>query len=528
MIVTCESCAARYKLDESKIAGRGAKITCPRCRHVFVVYKDEGAAASVSSAPAPAPSIPGSIPRPAASASLVDEPAAPAPAPAPADVHALDFRAVGIHTWKVKVKIGLVYDFSDFRTLAKYIGEGRVTATDKVSHDGKEWTDIGSLEALERHFIATYQRLEAEQAAAAAAAAAEAEADDEEEDFDDDEPTNIMGMGGEDPMAAASAAASAVSLASFSGSAAPRILPSGDAGMAVATAAALQAESGAAASPMVAPSPAPEESSRFVDPFEKRKRERGNKKRPAKRPAPAAPPPKTDGGSRSMVMGIAGIAIAGLAVWYLFLRTPDVVAPPPRVTAPAPAPDAAVDREKIKKDIMDELEPVPEPELEGGEEDTDPWGIEANAEPELRPVVPEHVRKAQARGGSPVPPPPASTGRATSAQDHVAVGDSAARSGDWNTAAAAYRKAVGMDPRNAVYNGKLGGALRRVGDVAGAMQALNTAAQGGLNTALRDLGDLSAEQGDTAGALGYYQRYLNTRPRDAAEVQRKIDRLNGG
>ena len=38
MIVTCESCKARYKLDDSKVSGRGAKITCPKCRHVFVVY----------------------------------------------------------------------------------------------------------------------------------------------------------------------------------------------------------------------------------------------------------------------------------------------------------------------------------------------------------------------------------------------------------------------------------------------------------------------------------------------------------
>lgn len=46
MIVTCPACSARYKINESKIKGRGAKITCPRCAHRFVVYRDESAGAS--------------------------------------------------------------------------------------------------------------------------------------------------------------------------------------------------------------------------------------------------------------------------------------------------------------------------------------------------------------------------------------------------------------------------------------------------------------------------------------------------
>ena len=43
MIVTCPSCEARYKINASKIKGRGAKITCPKCKHRFVVYRDEDA-----------------------------------------------------------------------------------------------------------------------------------------------------------------------------------------------------------------------------------------------------------------------------------------------------------------------------------------------------------------------------------------------------------------------------------------------------------------------------------------------------
>jgi predicted Zn finger-like uncharacterized protein len=57
MIVSCPSCSTGYKLDESRITGRGVRITCPKCKHVFVVYKE-------------APAQP--MPKAQASASLVE------------------------------------------------------------------------------------------------------------------------------------------------------------------------------------------------------------------------------------------------------------------------------------------------------------------------------------------------------------------------------------------------------------------------------------------------------------------------
>ena len=38
----------------------------------------------------------------------------------------LDFGSIFIKSWKVKVKFGLVYDFSDFKTLQRYMKEGKV------------------------------------------------------------------------------------------------------------------------------------------------------------------------------------------------------------------------------------------------------------------------------------------------------------------------------------------------------------------------------------------------------------------
>jgi predicted Zn finger-like uncharacterized protein len=540
MIVSCESCGARYKLDQQKISGRGARITCPRCRHVFVVYR-EGEADEGSPAPDPAPSVAGSgipgLPTPAVSLQL-DGPAPgppPAPPPGPVDVHTLDFRKVGVATWKVKVKIGLVYDFSDFRTLSRYISEGRVTAADRISHDGKEWLEIGKIPSLEQHFIDTWTRLQAAQLAAEAAAAA---AEGDQEEFQDDEPTNIMGM-------SSSGKAPALPLASFQAGPGPRVLPqASDPDLDAAAAAALAAEDGDGAAAMRTGNAEGDAGRRFVDPFDEKRRikeKSGGAGRPrptsggapsrgpAPAPAPRAAPKKPDAkGAPGGIPFIAVVAaIAGVAALIWFFTRPGAPVPaaadpaPAQVGPAAPPPDADRDRERLQEDILRELEPVDEPR-------TDPVGDEAfeiEDDRELIPLKPGDPRP------KPAPKPAADGGAgadAGGAKGHADQGDRAARSGDWAGAAVAYQLAVGIEPRNATYNGKLGIARARSGDAAGAMGPLNIAAQGGFAVALRELGDLSAAQGDAAGAIGYYRRYLDTTPRDAAEVQKKIDALSGG
>ena len=96
------------------------------------------------------------------------KPAVPAPPPVPTltledlepidSADNLDFTSVGIPTWKVKVKIGLTYDFSDFRTLQKYIHDGRVTNEDTISYDkGTTWKTLGDIPDLEAYFIEVFQ-----------------------------------------------------------------------------------------------------------------------------------------------------------------------------------------------------------------------------------------------------------------------------------------------------------------------------------------------------------------------------------
>ena len=506
MIVTCDHCGARYKLDDSKISGRGAKITCPRCRHVFVVYKDQTA--------------PESSPAPPAAASATVAPPSPPAAPK-LDVHSLDFRKVGIQSWKVKVKIGLVYDFSDYKTLSKYISDGRVTSSDLLSHNGTDWSAIGEIPDLKQHFVDVYVQAEADLKAEANQTV------DTVTDFDDDDgPTNIIGM---DDLAGTLGAERASSAGGFT---APAQI--GDS----------QSEqieelfkTGAAAE---------DASPRFVDPFEQRKKSRERKTRgPTRSDAPAAPRPQArpqaaatpaePSGGTGKVLAIAAVALLLLGGGYWWMSNQDAgngaTANTGVRTSPKPPPPKPVDEPEAGSIVPEDAgDAVPE---------DDNWGLEE--EPQLIPVVPAEFRNGKVPGaasGSPPPsqrdaarPAPTNSGgveySTMSAADHAQAGWAAYRRGDYSGAVNAFRQAVSMQPGNAEYNGKLGAAMLRAGDPAGARGHLQQAATSGYAPAHDFLGDLTAEQGDSAGAVSHYQAYLATGPGDASRVQQKIDRLNG-
>ena len=403
MIVTCDHCGARYKLDDSRISGRGAKITCPRCRHVFVVYKDRPGGAAA----------PGGAPE-------VTERALSTPPPdaAPSnqrDVDSLDFRKVGIQSWKVKVKIGLVYDFSDYKTLSKYISDGRVTSTDLLSHDGTEWTPIGDISDLKQHFVDVY---------CAAEAALQAESDEAAQndvgDFDDDDaPTHIMGM---DDLAGnlgaerATQAAGGFSTAQLGGLAA----------------AASEVEE------LFKTGNAEDASPRFVDPFEQRKKSRERKARggpagggaaaasatrsrphpPAERSRAAQPAPKEGGGSGGMLLvALALLALAGGGYWWKSNQAPATPAATTATAAPTPAPP----KQKAKRPPEKEDQPggiVPEGVGEAVDPATgdDNWGLEEE-EPQLIPVVPPEFRS----GGAPCRAGPDTPARRRAAAPPLAV-----------------------------------------------------------------------------------------------------------
>ena len=79
MIVSCNQCGVKLKVDETKIKVEGSKLKCPKCQNVFTVFRPEEAPAP----PQPTPVAPAAPPpRPAAPAPPPPpRPAAPAPAP---------------------------------------------------------------------------------------------------------------------------------------------------------------------------------------------------------------------------------------------------------------------------------------------------------------------------------------------------------------------------------------------------------------------------------------------------------------
>ena len=53
MIIQCEKCLTKFRLDDSKVADRGVKVRCTKCKHVFTVGKEQPEPEAIESAPAP-------------------------------------------------------------------------------------------------------------------------------------------------------------------------------------------------------------------------------------------------------------------------------------------------------------------------------------------------------------------------------------------------------------------------------------------------------------------------------------------
>ena len=219
MQVACDHCGAKYELDESEITGRGVRITCPSCSHVFVLYQPkkedsfeievdlelddngelsmdlddmlgammaeveesisaqdesnvEPVASSASSAPEESTQSGDSLPPVSVPSESTDEnntddmvetesqSAITSDQVASLDVHSLNFASVGIKSWKVKKPIGLMFEYSDYKTFQKSLNDGRISSGDQISPDGKNWTPMSEIENFELYFCRTYLEFE--------------------------------------------------------------------------------------------------------------------------------------------------------------------------------------------------------------------------------------------------------------------------------------------------------------------------------------------------------------------------------
>ena len=127
MIVTCPSCTARYKINASKIKGRGAKITCPKCSRGFVVYRE------------------GEGPEKAKKKRV------------PQNVSSWDFRTLGL-TWRVRSASGKAYDFFDLNTLRSFLDDGQVDSDDVITYDNRDWARICEVSDLDAFFYEVWEK----------------------------------------------------------------------------------------------------------------------------------------------------------------------------------------------------------------------------------------------------------------------------------------------------------------------------------------------------------------------------------
>jgi predicted Zn finger-like uncharacterized protein len=530
MIVSCERCGARYKLDDSKVTERGAKITCPRCRHIFVVYPENVAKPATAAPSAPTPS-PAAAPPPAAEKKVSAE--------------NLNFRDVGIPSWKVKVKIGLIYDFGDIKTLRKYLQEGRVTSEDVISHDGKNWKSIGEIPDLDAYFVMVYED------------AKRVRYERSKNMFDDEDPTHIVGMGSLGSNMAAQALRNVSGPAGggssgSSGSSGSVVGPDNNADdLAAAMAAAMDAEDGGGSPGNDNPATGPQ----FADPFaamRSKQRERVQTRRAPTRPTPGRAPTRpgtgrvptraqtqattkaSGGGSmmRSLPLVAALLLLVGGGIWYV---TQDGDSAEPTASAAGPnkgVPKAAHqdNRVDLRKKLEETLDDIPQAPLDDEEEDE----IDVTT---LTPVVPAEFRDKQPtqpanEGFSTASnnPPPQTTGGAdvsvtqNTPQSNINAGMQFMNAGDYSSAIRAFQAALSMAPGDPQASYYLGFCLYMSGSGDAAEQPL-LAGQSASTQAYKYLGHIYRDRGDSAGARGYYQQYLATSPSDAAAIQAELDRL---
>ncbi len=576
MVITCPKCAAKYKLPPDKIQGRGAKITCPRCSNVFVVFND-GATAGVpeglplpvppsssvtapavpreagvprsagagvgmgvvssSTRPATPPGSAPSSPSPVSSPPPIGKMAPGAPRPIPSgegsspdslDTEArtiefavkadrLNFREVGIQTWKVKVASGIPYEFSDIRTLRRYLDDKKVTPDDQISWDGKNWVRIGDVGDLDRYFIKVWT-----------------EARDRKDSGD--------------PVTARTVKVPAVKAAGAFLDEASKL---------VAEAAA--AEDAASGKTITMPALKPGAGKNGGGTGSKGGEDaaanayRVDLKIPARK-TKAVKEEEPRRGGRAMVFLLCLVVLMGGGWWWASRGAREGAAQAAGsgsgVVAGAPgkikgASQSSMDR--FQADVEARLKAAREEQAqkEGMQE---PMEVEGGQGSRMVPVIPQTGSRAQISSSpppttsSPLPtpriastPPPVmgSTGSSrvedVSASDYAALGASALSGGRYGEAAQQYSLAVGLESGNAQYRYQYAQSLNRAGRTGEAEAQYQKAVEldSSMTSSLRILGELAEKRGDKGAASRYYNRYLEATPAapDASSVKKRLAEL---
>jgi hypothetical protein len=268
---------------------------------------------------------------------------------------------------------------------------------------------------------------------------------------------------------------------------------------------------------------------RFVDPFEKTAQQRsGGQRRSSSSSAPKADNAGGNGG-KMIAAVLLIVLLGGGGYWYMNQQGGEASSTPANEAAATVSPAAdgeSSDPNQIRADLLETLKSQAQPvvpETEDG--NTDAW--ELPQEQERIVIVPEEFRD----GGDGVAPDQNGTmsvGGGEGAASHSTEGDTQARGANWSAAAAAYQKAVELEPRNLRYIERLCEYRYRSGNVTSARNSCSQSKKAGSREASKWLGHIAYDQGDTAGAVGHYQTYISSNPPDRSEIQGRIDSISGG
>ncbi len=371
------------------------------------------------------------------------------------DVHALNFASVGIKSWKVKKSIGLMFEYSDFKTFQKSLQDGRISSADQLSPDGKTWVSMADISNYEQYFCRTYLEFESKGFVEEVKAVKE---------------KVIQHVGGTNELASALAAA--------------------------------QAEVEQANSP----------SSTSRNMSRKQSRPSRSKKRPT---STNKTPEKSSGGL--LLNLLVGIAVLGGGFFFFSGSDEPTEVPQQQVNTQAKqqgqpnkneVDDASLRalREELQASaakIQAEQEPEPEPSTE--------------EEPQLIAKVPEEIlaqQRAMATGQNTlvVKKPTA---------DPAVEGQKALRSQQWQKAIEQFQLAY-KKTQNPEFLSSIGFAQFKSGQFGQAKKSLQSAIKKGSVSANKWLGYLLREEGDIAGSNQYLNQYLQTNPVDATEVKRRM------
>ena len=439
MVITCPNCDAKYSIDQSSLKGKGARVTCKSCKTVFPIYRET----EVEKAPQEAPQE--ALPS-------VDD----------LDVYTLNFKEVGLKSWKVKIKMGLVYDFSDYKTLSKYIRDGKVDKNDKLSSDdGTTWTVISEIEDLEKHFCQVYlQKKKAKQ------------------------------EGGDEPKPQPKPPKEKV--------------PTLGAGLSDLASVLAEAEAEVDGKP----------SSRARQKIRPNTQTRPTKRPSNKKKGKDAPPPEPEKKGSNTFMLLVLLLVVSVGV-FLFLnntkRTAELEQEQRAGTEKVQV--AEQDRDALQKNIEEKMEKVRREREAAAEEERKKKREERAASKTPEQLEAERLLKEQKKEEA--------KPKKKTLEQLTREGEQAIRTSRWSDAEKIYTEIVAQRPtaKNQVY---LGRAFYQQKKYTKAKSILKTAAKGSVE-GYKWLGYIAREEGDDAGANGFFRTYLKSNPRDAALIQRLMN-----